>query len=176
MEEADAVQKSLDPGETLLWSARPDPWHYTRPTFMIYIVALPWTIFTFGWLQAITGGFQWPKPTIAPIPNWMPWVAIDAGLILLVAGFWMLSAPFWIWRRGKRIIHVLTSQRALILNEACPKKNEALTLHGKIDFRVTDPEEAISDLDLKGPDGKGLTFRAVRDPQSVVGQLNKQRS
>ncbi len=165
------LEKVLEPGETVLWAAQPDPWFYTRPTFMLYIAGLPWTIFTFFWLRAVTGGFQWPGKTAPPIPWWMPWVAIVAGLVLLLLGLWMLSAPYWIWREGKGTIHALTNRRALVVDLRRPKKFQALILDGKVNFRITDPESTISDLDVICGTNKGLLFRAMREPKSVISQV-----
>ncbi|MEO7933574.1 MAG: hypothetical protein ABIT76_10490 [Chthoniobacterales bacterium] len=164
------LEKLLEPGETVIWAAQPEPWPYARPTFMLYIVAVPWTVFTFFWLRAVTGGFHWPGKTAPPIPWWMPWVAISAGVILLILGLWMLSAPYWIWREGKRTIHALTNRRALVVNMGRPKKLQALTLEGKVNFRITDPDAAISDLDVICGTAKGLLFRAVKNPKSALSQ------
>lgn len=167
------LQKVLEPGEKILWAAPPDPWLYARPTFMFYIIAVPWTVFTFFWLNTVTGGFQWPKLTIAPIPWWMPWIAIGTGILLLLSGLWMLSAPYWIWRRGKRTMHVLTNRRALILDMNQPEKMLAQILEGKINFRITNPENTVSDMDVVCGTKKGMLFRAVKAPQSVIDQVSK---
>jgi hypothetical protein len=171
MDHLEELKKMLEPGETILWSARPDPWKYTLPTFMIYIVGLPWTIFTFFWLKTISGGFHWPAPAKSPIPAWAPYVAVGTGWVLLLAGIWMLNAPYWIWRRGKRTIYALTSQRAIALELGSPKRSEIMMLHGKIDLRVIDPGEPVSDLNVVCDSGKGVLFRAVKDPTSVVERI-----
>ncbi len=173
MENDAALNGILESGEAVLWSEAPDPWRYTRPTFMLYIIAVPWTIFTYFWLDAVTGGFQMPKATIAPYPSWMPWVAVSFGVLLLIAGLWMLSAPFWIWRRGKATVHVLTNRRALVVERDRPSRLQALVLEGKVDFRVTDPEDAVSDVDVVCATSKGLLFRAVRQPGEMVRQVAK---
>ena len=140
---------------------------------MLYIIAVPWTIFTYYWLDAVTGGFEIPKPTVDPYPSWMPWVAITFGIILLIAGLWMLSAPFWIWRRGKNTLHVLTTERALVLETGRKSKLQAHVLTGKVDFRVTNPEDAVSDVDVICGDHKGVLFRAVLQPQQMIAQVSK---
>jgi len=171
MDDLKALEKNLEPGETVLWVERPDPWCYTRPTFMLYIVAAPWTVFTFFWLGAVSDGFNWPKTPLPPIPAWMPWVAIETGFVLLIAGLWMLSAPFWIWRRSRRTIHALTNRRALVIDERQPKKNQALTLVGKVRFKIADPNADISDLDVICDSGEGVLFRAVKNPAEVAGKV-----
>lgn len=158
----------LQPGERVLWTARPDGWYYTRPTFMLYIAAVPWVVFTFFWLRTFTGGFQWPGQTVYPYPNWMPWVAIWTGIILLISGLWMLSAPYWVWRTGKRAFYVLTDRRALVVDYLVAKKNQTLLLEGPISFRITDIEEAVSDIEVLCGKSQGLRWRAVRDPKQIL--------
>jgi hypothetical protein len=128
-------------------------------------------VFTFFWLQAVTGGFHWPGTPVAQLPRWMPWVAIGAGFFLLAMGLLMLSAPYWIWLRGKRTIHALTDRRALVLDVKHPGKLQTLTLEGKVDFRVAHPERNASDIDVVCAGGKGLLFRAVKDPKNVIAHL-----
>lgn len=172
-----AIAKNLHPGEIALWSTRPDPWLFARPTFILYIIAVPWTVFVFFWLETLTGGFHLPQPTVPPIPSWTPWVALITGLILLAAGLLMLSGPYWIWRRGKNTLHVITNQRAMVLDTARPNKSQFLTLQGKIQFRITESEDAVSDINVVSESGQGLLFRAVRNPKEVVAQLqNTERS
>ena len=168
---------NLHPGEIALWSARPDPWHYARPTFILYIIAVPWTVFVFFWLETLTGGFHLPRPTVAPIPSWTPWIALGTGVVLLAAGLWMLSAPFWIWRRGKNTLHVITNQRARVINTMSPNKTQMLTLDGKIQFQITEPEGPVSDINLVLESGQGLLLRSVCNPKAVVAHLqNSERS
>ena len=169
--------EKLQPGESALWSARPDPWHFARPTFILYIIAVPWTVFVFLWLKTLTGGFHLPQPTVPPIPSWTPWVALIAGIILLAAGLIMLSAPYWIWRRGKNTLHVITNQRAMILDLGRPQKSQLLTLEGRMQFRITETEDAVSDINVVSESGQGLLFRSVCNPRDVVAQLqNSERS
>lgn len=166
------INDLLQPGERLLWSAQPDAWYFARPTFMLYIVAVPWVGFTFFWLKTFTGGFQWPGQTVHPYPSWMPWVAIWTGIILLIIGFWLLSAPYWVWRRGKRTAYALTDRRALAVNLVAAEKTQILELSGPIKFRITDIDEPVSDVEVLCGNSQGLRWRAVRSPRDILALTN----
>ena len=171
MESSSDLKNILEPGESVIWSEKPHPWFYVRPTFMLYIVALPWTIFTFFWLKTITGGFEWPRPALPPMPWWTPWVGVWTGLILLITGIWMLSAPFWVWRRAMRTIHVVTDRRAIVVDTTGRNPSNSLYFEGKTRLTISQPESAVSDLTIASESGKGILFRAVSNPAEVVRLL-----
>ncbi len=110
-------------GEKLLWAARPDVRIMILMSCGIWIFAIPWTAFALFWESMILGPVlaDWlgydvggMKPT-GNVGQSMLWIMGLFGLPFVLAGFGMLLAPYFVWRKGRRTVYVLTDKRLAIL-------------------------------------------------------------
>ncbi len=107
-----ALERELASNETVQWHgwqlARLDP-----RTFLIYVFAVPWTVFALMWTGIAAGA-------VASMGNEGPgliaWGFPLFGLPFIAVGAWMLSRPFVpLWERG-RVLYVITDKRVLKLS------------------------------------------------------------
>ena len=116
-----ALNDELITGETLLWSARPDP-RRMLVVLWFWAFAIPWTLFALFWeamaltillfgLAKADAGFSW-MAIIFPIFG-LPFVAV---------GCWMLWKPVAALLDAREQIHGLTDRRIMTLTMRKDKK------------------------------------------------------
>jgi hypothetical protein len=150
-------------GEKLLWAARPDVRIMMLMSCGIWIFAIPWTAFALFWESMVLGpvladwlGYEvgGMKPTGNALQSMM-WVMGLFGLPFVLVGFGMLLAPYFVWRKGRRTVYVLTDKRLAIL-----------TAGRTIEIKNIIPSTIEFITRKEGPDGRGslkLSFGFARD-------------
>ena len=136
------VEAELEPGERLLWWARPLAGRLAIKTLPIILFGIPWTAFALFWMWGASGFGHTPKSDDAgPFRFFFLF-----GLPFVLIGLGMLSAPYWAWRKGQRTVYAVTDRRAIIF---------AASLWGSSNIRSFAPA-ALADLERKQrPDGSG---------------------
>jgi hypothetical protein len=139
-------------GEKLVWAERPDVRIAVLMSFGIWLFAIPWTAFALFWEGMVAGpliadllGYE--VGNIKPSGNvgqGMIWVMALFGLPFVLVGFSMLLAPFWVLRKGRQTLYVLTNKRIAILQGS-----------RTISIVSVRPEEIVSVSRKEGPDGRG---------------------
>jgi hypothetical protein len=109
---AQAVKRETE-GLTVHWVGRPDAAVAFRWSMMIWLFAVPWTVFSLGWeAMAIAMLFS-------PASDGMP-LAMRAGfsiifplwgLPFIAIGFAMLASPFWIARKVRNQAYAVAGER-----------------------------------------------------------------
>jgi hypothetical protein len=148
------LDPQLEPGESILWTGRPDPAALSRQSLPRSLAGLGFTAFTLLWICMVVrgGSNNWDRGrVVAPFARHNVIIAAVAGLWFLPFCAFMLTAPLRArWRAG-RTCYVLTDLRAVIIEP------RLLTDHSVRTF----PPEALALTQCKErPDGSGdLVFR-----------------
>jgi hypothetical protein len=102
------VRRELQPNESIEWIGQPDPNRMMRAGFVFWLFFTPWTLFACFWIVQ-AGGLEVLNSTRTGLARFFPLF----GLPFLFIGLGGLSAPFWMRRRARSTIYVVTSQRAI---------------------------------------------------------------
>lgn len=111
---ADAVKRETQ-GTAVHWVGQSDPRTAFWKTTLIWLFAVPWTVFAVGWELAVLGAlFSSASNSMSPalhtgfaivFPLW--------GLPFIAVGLAMLSAPFWVARACRNTAHVITANELM---------------------------------------------------------------
>jgi hypothetical protein len=119
------ARSELEPGEYLLWSARPDAARAARASMLILFFAVPWTAFSLFWMtMAALGVWQTDMGAVA-------WIFPLFGLPFVAVGLGMLSLPYFVYSRAKRTVYAITDRRAMIIVAGSTRSVES---YGPADF------------------------------------------
>lgn len=94
------IEPELQDGEDVVWLDRPNPLHAARPKISRGIFGVVFFAFALFWtlgVMAESGAFG------------------VVGLPFVVAGAWMMSAPWQAYRRARATVYAITDRRALIV-------------------------------------------------------------
>lgn len=103
--------RELHSEERLLWVGQPRPGSQLWTTIPIVLFGIPWTAFALFWVAGASG-FRWPdfsKGGFAFFPLF--------GVPFVLIGLGMLSSPFWMWRKAKNTLYVVTNRRVIIFEK-----------------------------------------------------------
>lgn len=103
------VQDELEDGETVVWCGQPIVRQLAMRTSPIVVFAIPWTAFA---IFGMAGAADFKMPDFKQGADLFPLF----GIPFLLIGFGMLSAPFWMGRKAKKTVYVLTNRRAIIFD------------------------------------------------------------
>jgi hypothetical protein len=109
-----ALRQELAIGETLLWSAMPDP-KRMRVVFWLWLFAVPWLLFALFWegiaISMTVGGL------VQHDANFSWWMMIFPmfGLPFVAIGFWLVNKPLIVLADARHQIHALTNRRLITL-------------------------------------------------------------
>ena len=108
------VEEELNHGEKISWIGTPNPRRFALRSIPIVIFAIPWTGFSVFW---IVGASQFSMPPgegggLSLVFGLFPLF----GLPFVLIGLAMMSAPFWMLRKAKRTLYVVTSSRAILFD------------------------------------------------------------
>ncbi len=172
----DKVERELEPGERIQWTAMPVPRFFTPAATGAFLFGIPWTAFAIFW----TAGAAWGTSQ-----------AEDAGLFRLfplfgvpfiLIGFAMLSSPVWAYRKGVRTVYVITDRRAItFLGGRTTTVRSYLPDHLEDIYR-REKKDGTGDVIIsrrawRDSDGNRRSeesgFLRVRDPKAVEAMLRK---
>ena len=171
------VDRELQPGERIRWIEQPA----SRLSYLILssmpvmLFAIPWTAFSIFWI-CDAAGFKLPDLSQGIKPEHLFPLF---GLPFTFIGLGMLSTPFWLQRRMRNTVYLITDQRAISF-----EGNE---------IRSYDPEQLGNIFRKERADGTGdvffathtwrdsdgdrhsrdIGFMSIRNPQAVERQLKE---
>ena len=111
------VRAELRSGERMTWAGQPLPGRFARKAILPMLFAIPFTAFAIFWISAATAGTSHVRSYgggdgFAHAFNFFPLF----GLPFLLVGLGMLTSPYWMYRRARRVVYALTDQRAIIFD------------------------------------------------------------
>src|SRR5262245_29281266 len=108
------IESSLDSGERLLWSGRPDRASYAeRKSWPTFLVGIPFLAFALFWTYMASNG---PMPMAL---FGIPFIAVGLALVL---------SPAWHFLRARQTSYALTARRAILNTEGMMARRTSLPL------------------------------------------------
>jgi len=102
------VQAELRPGEGIRWLEQPIPARLARSAWPVVLLAIPWTGFALFWVwMAAQASCPNPSAEARMFPLF--------GVPFVLVGLGMFSSPYWVVRRARRTVYLLTDRRAVVL-------------------------------------------------------------
>lgn len=105
----DLIDRELERGEKIVWSALPKPRYFTGPSAGLFVFAIPWTAFSVFWM-ASAAGFKIPQfnqgGDLFPL----------FGIPFFLIGIGMLLSPLWNYRRQLKTVYLITDRRAITID------------------------------------------------------------
>ncbi len=102
------VESELEPGEQVTWIGQPVAGRYARVAWVMMAFGIAWLIFLYflvGKIGSMGSGTKLSLPMV---------FEVLLNVIPLPLGLVMISSPYWVRRRAKRIVYALTDRRAII--------------------------------------------------------------
>ncbi len=106
------VEQELEPDEVIQWYAQPRPSRLVWQTLPIVLFAIPWTAFAVFWMWGASG-FGMARSTESPMDK-VTLIFPLFGLPFVLIGLGMLSSPWWMLRKARRTLYVITKRRAVL--------------------------------------------------------------
>ncbi len=167
------VDRELQPGEFIRWIEQPVPRLFDLSSLPVVLFAIPWTAFSIFWICG-AAGFKIPDFSEGIKPEHLFPLF---GLPFTFVGLGMLSTPFWLWRKMRHTVYLITDQRAISF-EGNTIRSYAPDQLGNI-FRTEQRDGTgnviiathawnDSDGDRRSQD---IGFIGVRNPQAVERRL-----
>lgn len=158
------VARELEPGEQVLWVGQPDPWKTSRISWVLVIFGLMGLGFGVNWIYSTLGGFG-----DAPGPGRIVgWIFSLFGLMPLLGGLGMMSAPYWFHRKAKRTGYALTNRRAILFEAGYRGSTMTTASFG--------PDKLAAAQRREHPDGSGdLIFEVVHRRDSDGDRRQEER-
>jgi hypothetical protein len=128
------LDSEINRGEKVLWSGQPDAKRAVLQSMIIFVFALPWTVFSINFM------FKWSQRAGLDFAS-----VIFQGSFVLV-GFAMLSVPFWIYSKSRRTVYALTDKRILIVGGGKSKTIESYDQDSIGDIVRTERADGSGDL------------------------------
>lgn len=103
------IEAELQEGEQIVWIGRPIPHRFGMRSLPIVLFGIPWTAFALFWMAG-AAGFKIPdfKHDFDLFPMF--------GVPFVLVGFGMLSSPFWMMRKARNTVYLLTDRRAILFD------------------------------------------------------------
>jgi hypothetical protein len=112
------LDPGLEPGESIVWTGRPDPAALARKSVPTFFQGLFLIAFALFWMHMVVqgGNNNWDRGrVVVPYAMHNVVIAVCAGLWFLPFGVLMLTSPLRArWRAG-RTSYILTDRRAVII-------------------------------------------------------------
>lgn len=102
-------------GEPIRWAGQPSAHTAFWRSAAIWLFAVPWTLFALFWESLALGSFSAIGETEGGESSWFGVVFVLFGLPFIAIGLGMMAAPFWLARRARRSIWVITARRIACL-------------------------------------------------------------
>lgn len=98
-------------GEPIRWSGQPSARTAFWRSAGIWLFAIPWTVFALFWESLSLGGFLGFGGPKGQQWSWFGAFFVLFGLPFVAVGLGMMAAPFWLARRARRTVWVITTRR-----------------------------------------------------------------
>jgi hypothetical protein len=170
------IRSELKHGESILWTAQPNPIGYMKSSIIAVLFFIPWTAFSIFWIAGASG-FKVPdfsKGGFAFFPLF--------GLPFLLIGIWGLSSPLREYSKAKNVIYVITTERVIIIEGSkstvyksfYPNQLKNIERIQKIDNsgNIYFQQESYTDSD-GDKRSKKVGFIAINDVQTVENLIVK---
>lgn len=157
----------MEPGEAILYVAKPEPGHEGQVKIWFLPFAIVWTLFSIFWFTAAVAGAISSK-SIAT------WGMALFGVPFVVIGIGMLTTPYITYKRELHTIYALTDKRALVFsNEGVHELVAYDDKHfGPIVPKPYSPERSDimfrSNLDAESPGVTGGFWGIERSDQALA--------
>jgi hypothetical protein len=150
------VRSELGEGEQLLWVGQPNPGRQARAAIPLVLFGIPWTAFALFWTAVssgiLLGGFGGPDGGPGMFLAFFACFPL-CGLPFVVIGLGLLSSPYWLWRRAKKVCYALTDRRAITWEPRW---------FGGVAVRSYGPSQLTKIRRTEYPDGSGdLVFEEI---------------
>ena len=103
------VQRELESGERVLWTARPNPASASKSSCLPAIFGIPLTAFALFWMNGAYSMGAGP-------------LFSSFGLIFVGAGLYMMASPFLASTAASHTIYAITDRRILIIEDGATRK------------------------------------------------------
>jgi hypothetical protein len=171
----------LEPGESIIWSGRPDPDARSRQSFRLAAYGLAFIAFVIVWIAMVVLGFNnnWDRGrAVKPFATHNVIIAACAGLWFLPMATYMLTARLRARWRADRTRYFLTNRSAIIIE---PRALRSYAVHrfsvGSLTPRLCNAQpDGLADLvffDRKTWSGRpqDVGFLSVDDAQEVANSI-----
>jgi hypothetical protein len=104
------LQREMDDGEQILWSARPDPMRVARQYIVLFVFGIPFTLFALFWMgmtTMITGFMPGEFTPFKLFPLF--------GVPFVLVGLGLLSAPFRAYHKARSGAYAITNRRIIMI-------------------------------------------------------------
>ena len=139
------AQNELRTGEQALWAAQPLPRYFNAATIGAVLFAIPWTGFAIFWTTMAFVGTQ-SMPADDGVASGFKYFFPLFGIPIILIGLGMFTTPYWMARRLKRTLYVVSNQRAIVMSPG---------FRGSRKVRSFLPEALASMERTERPDGSG---------------------
>jgi hypothetical protein len=172
-----ALQRCLMPAERILWQGQPIAGRQ-KSAFLIYLFAIPWTVFALFWESAAL--MPWFASTHTPsmIRYGIGIVFPIFGLPFIAIGFWMLWKPFQLMRQSGQMLVALTDKRLIKLIVGAQSQSESVMLDqiGPVSCRAA--KDGVGDLSIQthsriDSDGDRVTEKFIVTGVAQVRELER---
>jgi hypothetical protein len=172
------AQRELKMGENLLWLGKPDPVRSMIEGYVLWIFAIPWTIFSLSWVWGTAGpgmGRSLPTPGFN-----MEFFSVLGEIPFVLVGPILLASPFFLYAEAKRTIYAITDRRVLIIETGGTRKIQSYSARDLSNIQRTERADRSGDLifaqeDFKDSDGdmqrRDIKFCGIPEVRSVENLL-----
>lgn len=156
------LRRELTAGEHVLWQGMPDP-AKMRMVFVIWLFAIPWTVFSLGWTGiALSVALQ--SLTTDQGIGWWSWIFPLWGTPFIAVGLWMMRWPLMILADAKNTIHALTNQRLITVTKRKGRQIRSASIAKLGPVKYTEKRQGWGDLSAEtgshiDSDGDRITER-----------------
>jgi hypothetical protein len=170
------VDRELESGEHVEWVAQPIPTRMARAAIPGVVFGILWTAFAIFWTSMAAKGMSHTGGGA------LRWLFPLWGVPFILVGFVMLTSPYWMLRRAKRIAYVLTERRAIVLSAGLRSKVSVRSFEptALADIRRTERADGSGDLVFSNDltrDSRGRStavgFLAIKDVKEVEERVRR---
>jgi hypothetical protein len=165
----DAIQRELEPQETVVWTGQPNPGRMAKQALPALIFAIPWL----GITSAVSWGFLGHANSSPGFPM--------IGFLLFISIFWLIGlglvfSPLFALNSAKRIVYAITDKRVLILTVSKVRKLDSYKPSDLCNFEHIEPSDGSGNLTFarravaaqrNGPSSVPVSFVGIPQVRSV---------
>lgn len=138
------VDAELRPGERVVWFGQPIPWMFARRYVGVFLFGIFWlALLVFLAWDFLDGDVK--GSALLPVLGFL--------VPFTLAGVAMLSSPFWMRRKARRTVYLITNQRAMLFDPS---------LWGSMTIRTFEPARLLNLRRVQHANGAGdLIFERI---------------